>query len=600
MSTNISKQKRDELMEKIQAIRLHIARSKDDENKGNLLTYLSELEKEIRSKKYGLVFEKHREGIDELLAAHTPVLTEEPDLFINNGGKMNFLIEGDNLAALQLLLKTHKGVIDLIYIDPPYNRGKNDFVYDDDYVGEDDSYRHSKWASFMTRRLHLAKQLLTNDGVIFIQIDDNEQSVLRLICDEVFDNSNFVGTIIQNKLNSKNDSADIQKNHEYIHVYRRAVTFGSDGKPTRLLSRIDRLDIEVFKNDYGFYYLNDFITTRGEGGVLVNRLNLGQTVYYNPKTGDFFAEHDYDPEKAKLSDDEGFVYLTNQAYLSKGYVVIRPPKVRGKLGVWTWEKDKMIRDAQLLEIVAVRGRGYSIKSRTYVPIEQVHEHGGKYFYRGAFENNVKSVLEFSTNDGTTTLTDVMGTAGTFDNPKNLEMMMYLLNRLRKENPVILDFFAGSGTTGHAVMRLNVEDKGDRQFILCTNNQNGICREITYERLKRANEKEGCKASLKYYRIDYVPISEKLYYDYADELLRHVRELVELENGINFTSNAKVAIVLTDEELAAFVANIDDFKKCRTLYLGQEVLTTGDQEATLKAHRIKVNIIPEYYYQELEA
>ena len=140
--------------------------------------------------------------------------------------------------------------------------------------------------------------------MIFIHIDDNEQSVLRLLCDEVFGEMNFIGTIVQNKLNSKNDSADIQKNHEFIHVYRKKVTIDSNGNPTRLLSRIEWLDREVKKNENGFYYLNDFITTRGEGGVLVNRLNLGQTVYYNPKAGDFFPEHDYDTEKARLSDDE--------------------------------------------------------------------------------------------------------------------------------------------------------------------------------------------------------------------------------------------------------------------------------------------------------
>jgi len=451
----------------------------------------------------------------------------------------------------------------------------------------------------LIKRLALARKLLTDDGVIFIHIDDNEQSVLRLLCDEVFGEMNFIGTIVQNKLNSKNDSADIQKNHEFIHVYRKKVTIDSNGNPTRLLSRIEWLDREVKKNENGFYYLNDFITTRGEGGVLVNRLNLGQTVYYNPKTGDFFPEHDYDPEKARLSDDEAYVYTTNQSHLSKGYVAIRPPKVRGKLGVWTWEKDKMIRDAKFLEIVPVRGRGYSIKSRTYVDSAQVREQDGKFIYRGAFENNVKSVIEFSTNDGTTVLTEVMETAGLFDNPKNLEMIMYLINRIRKENPIILDFFAGSGTTGHAVMRLNKEDKGQRKFILCTNNQNNICRDVTYERLRKANDKEACAIILKYYRIDFVPITERLYYEYADELLLHIRELVELENGINFLGNAEIAIVLTDDELEKFVANITDFKKCRKLYIGHNVLPTGEQQDVLKKAHIEVNVIPNYYYNELE-
>ena len=122
--------KRDDLLDKIKQIRAFIAAAPQDENTGNLLSYLSELEKDVNGKKYGLVFEEHREEIDEVLDTHTPVLTEEADLFIDHGGQMNFLLEGDNLAALKLLEKTHRGKIDLIYIDPPYNRGINDFMYD--------------------------------------------------------------------------------------------------------------------------------------------------------------------------------------------------------------------------------------------------------------------------------------------------------------------------------------------------------------------------------------------------------------------------------------------------------------------------------------
>ena len=117
MSTNISKKKRDDLLDKIKQIRAFITAAPQDENTGNLLSYLSELEKDVNGKKYGLVFEEHREEIDEVLDTHTPVLTEDADLFIDHGGQMNFLLEGDNLAALKLLEKTHRGKIDLIYID---------------------------------------------------------------------------------------------------------------------------------------------------------------------------------------------------------------------------------------------------------------------------------------------------------------------------------------------------------------------------------------------------------------------------------------------------------------------------------------------------
>lgn len=196
MSTNISKQKREDLLAKIKEIRTFISAAPQDENTGNLLSYLSDLEKDVNGKKYGLVFEEHREEIDEVLDTHTPVLTEDKDLFIDNGGQMNFVIEGDNLASLKLLEKTHKGKIDLIYIDPPYNTGNKDFIYDDAYIDNNDCYRHSKWISFLIQRLKIARNLLTQDGVIFMSIDDNEQAELRMIADYIFGEHNFISEMI--------------------------------------------------------------------------------------------------------------------------------------------------------------------------------------------------------------------------------------------------------------------------------------------------------------------------------------------------------------------------------------------------------------------
>ena len=149
------------------------------------------------------------------------------------------------------------------------------------------------------------------------------------------------------------------------------------------------------------------------------------------------------------------------------------------------------------------------------------------------------------------------------------------------------------------MKLNAEDDGNRKFILCTNNENNICRDVTYERIKRVIDKEGYAASLKYYKVEYVPISDRLYYEYADELLKHIRELVELENGVNFTGNAEIAIVLTEEELADFVNHLDELSKCKKLYVGHDLLPTGEQEEALKIHNIAISIIPDYYYRDLQ-
>lgn len=219
MSNNISKQKREDLLAKIKEIRTFISAAPQDENTGNLLSYLSDLEKDINGKKYGLVFEEHREEIDEVLDTHTPVLTEEKDLFIDNGGQMNFLIEGDNLASLKLLEKTHKGKIDLIYIDPPYNTGKKDFRYDDTFVEQEDAFRHSKWVSFINKRFNLARKLLSKEGIIFISVDDNEFSAMKMLCDEIFGEDNRVATLVWKKRYQGAKEKHIVVCHEYLLMY---------------------------------------------------------------------------------------------------------------------------------------------------------------------------------------------------------------------------------------------------------------------------------------------------------------------------------------------------------------------------------------------
>lgn len=187
----------------------------------------------------------------------------------------------------------------------------------------------------------------------------------------------------------------------------------------------------------------------------------------------------------------------------------------------------------------------------------------------------------------------------FDYPKPLSLLKKLMQICYSDSAIVLDCFAGSGTTGHAMMKLNAEDGGNRKFILCTNNENNICRDVTYERIRRVIDKENYPTSLKYYKVDYVPISDRMYYEYADELLLHIRELVELENGVNFTDNAEIGIVLTEEELDEFIANTDSFVQCRKLYMGHDVLPTEEQEKKLQAHDIEISIIPDYYYRDLQ-
>ena len=538
MSTNISKKKRDDLLDKIKQIRAFIAAAPQDENTGNLLSYLSELEKDVNGKKYGLVFEEHREEIDEVLDTHTPVLTEDADLFIDHGGQMNFLLEGDNLAALKLLEKTHRGNIDLIFIEPPYNTRNGDFGYDDSRVDLTDTFRHSKWVSFMSERLLVARRLLKNDGVIFIAIDDNEQAALKLLCDQLFGEENFLASIIwQHSIQPKGYSGTFSVHHNYILCYQKTAQF--------VLNSLPRTDED-------------------------------NKAYANP---------DNDPRgRWRSGDVRNALYRPNLIYdiISPSGNVIKPCA-----NGWRWSKETVEEKIKSGEIIFSKDETRIIRK----------------IYLDTLEGRTPETIWFGKDVGTTRsamseIKEIFGSSA-FGTPKPTSLIERTLRLISRTDATVLDFFAGSGTTGHAVMKLNAEDGGTRRFILCTNNENGICRDVTYERIRRVIDKEDYAASLKYYKVGYVPISDRMYYEYADELLRHIRELVELENGINFTGNEEIAIVLTDEELEIFLDDEGICKRCRKLYMGHDVLLDAQQAQALQECNIAVNVIPDYYYKELE-
>ena len=541
MTTNISKEKREILINKIKEIKQFIASSPQDENTSTLLSYIADIEKDIKGKKYGLVFEEHKEAIDEKLESHTPVLSEKKDLFIDNGGQINFLIEGDNLASLQLLEKTHKGTIDFIYIDPPYNTGNKDFVYGDTFVDDVDSYKHSKWISFMRSRLTIANRLLSNEGSVFISIDDNEQANLKLLCNEIFGENNTEQYIwcLQDKSEGsfvKTAGLTVRKEHEYI--------------------------VACFKKSNKRF-------TRYAG-----RRDFSENLDNNP---------DNDPRGPWFSGNisrNGIKSTTGSKY----YTITNPA---GESFTRNWTLSEEEYKAALAD-----NRIYFAKGGAGVPRLKIFANQEALLIQSSLFNDVHTSIT-----GKNELKQLFNQESPFNFPKPTDLIKRLMQISANKESIILDFFAGSGTTGHAVMKLNSEDGGNRKFILCTNNENNICRNVTYERIKRVIEKENYKTSLKYMTVDFVPISDKLYYEYADELLKHIKELVELENGINFDGNKELAIILTEEDLDNFTNNITD--ECKTIYLGHNVLPTEEQEKLFKKHEIKINIIPDYYYRDLE-
>lgn len=443
----------------------------------------SELIKLLRSqKKYGLVWEDKPEDAEQRMVNEQPVLVEVPERAILSDdaeAPNHILIEGDNLEALTALSYTHAGKIDVIYIDPPYNTGNKDFIYNDSFVDKEDGYRHSKWLSFMNKRLKIAKNLLADKGVIFISIDDNEQAPLKLLCDEIFGERNFVAKFDWRKKTGANDAKDIAVITESILLYSN--------------SKVLAVEREIWNRDEGsrnmkrFKFSDEFVETRGK--YYLDTLDRGGLQYSDSMNYGIEAP------------DGGMIYPNGRSeFVNDGWI-------------WKWGKDKVKwgLENKFLEFVKSKkssGSKYTIKYKVY---ENVDNEGNIRKKVGrAFTN---FILEPINQQGNSELMALFGEVP-FSNPKPLGLLQYLLNTIVIKDVTILDFFAGSGTTLHATMQLNAEDGGHRQCILVTNNENGICENVTYERNRRVIQgyttPKGEKVpgltrnNLRYYKTKFVP------------------------------------------------------------------------------------------------
>ena len=413
----------------------------------------------LKQKKYGLVWENKPEDVEERLRAELPVLKEVTDKALLDGGDYapnHILIEGDNLEALTALAYTHENSVDVIYIDPPYNTGNKDFVYNDSFVDSEDGYRHSKWLSFMDKRLRIAKRLLSDHGVIFISIDDNEQANLKLLCDEVFGCDGFVGNVIWERVDSpRMDVTGFSVRHDYILVY---------AKPNFNLKRIPVTEVPEHYNKID---------------------EQGRRYYTKPMRimGGHISESLFYP---LIAPDGTEVY---------------PFDKKGEKSGWRWSKKKVEEERERLDWVNGKN-GWNPYFRIYaenmkdMPVETVW-HFEKVGSNRTAKNNLNELLGDNA----------------FSYPKPVTLVKHILTISSDKDSIVLDFFAGSGTTLHATMQLNAEDGGHRKCILVTNNENNICEEVTYERNKRVingyttpkgEEVEGLKANnLRYYQIDHV-------------------------------------------------------------------------------------------------
>ena len=393
----------------------------------------------------------------------------------------NIYIEGDNLEVLKLLRQNYYNSIKMIYIDPPYNTG-NDFVYNDTFkMDKEESDKaegiisenneklqknqkstnryHANWLNMMYPRLKLARDLLTDDGVIFISIDDNEQANLKRLCDEIFGEENFVGVISNVTGASQNgEGVLLQKNIEYCLVYSKLIDRVS-------INKVDKANEEL-RN------LSDAPTS------LITRPDMGYTIYYNTETNDIIPVKDYNKNKI-LSNIQEEVYQDVKELIENGYIPIRPGIKNNQLHRWRW------------------GFETFSERKNEIIVKKINDKFNVYFKQSG-HNPPKNIQKFSV--GTNELKKLFDNIKIFDYPKSVNMLKYLVSIGMNKGDLMIDFFSGSATTAHAVMKLNSEDNGNRKYIMVqlpetTDEKSEAFKagykniaEIGKERIRRAGEK----------------------------------------------------------------------------------------------------------------
>ena len=477
---------------------------------------------------------------------------------------INLLIEGDNYHSLAVLNFTHKNKIDVIYIDPPYNTGNKDFIFNDDYVDRDDPWRHSKWLTFMEKRLRLAHDLLKNTGVIFVSIDDNEVAQLRLLMDEIFGDRNFITQFVWEKTQHfGRQKINYYSNCEYVLAYAKKL-YGKN--------KLKELLVEKIKSDF-------------EDAPLYNASNRENKlifptgkVIFNIKDGVYTKTTDnkyrlLSKVEVRNGRNKNPLILSFKSRWSQATVDKEIAK-----GAKFWVKSTNF------AIRVIYGEGKTFKDS---PKQIIFTNKNNPFVAtDRFGNKVGT-----TEDGSSELEDIIGKQNIFDYPKPTSLIKYLISLYfdesedrHKKDFIILDFFAGTGTTGHAVLDLNKEDGGNRQFILCTNNENKICTDICYPRIARVikgytNTKkeriEGLGGNLKYLKTAFVGAqpTDKNKRDLVNNsaemicIKENIFDLVE-EQDLDFKiykkNNKYLGIVFNEDA-------IEDFKKAANKYKGEFII-----------------------------
>lgn len=563
---NLSKIKREKMLEYLEKLK---EINNDDEN----IRAITEIENALNEKKYGLVWEEHSEKVNEMLEHNIPIFVEDETrkLAANENEAYNFLLEGDNLHSLKLLEKTHKGKIDIIYIDPPYNTGNKDFIYDDSFVVKDDGFRHSKWISFIEKRLSIAKELLSKKGFIFISIDESEHTQLRLLCNDVFGENNYQATLhvqVRYPQKSLTEEKNFKPVIEYVLVYSKENQYFA---PNR--------EAEPYTEEKFVYAINE--------------LTDGETFFVGNQEVTVFKKGEWNLRKLEESSINGLkeTWISGTIYTKMSYGKVFQTVVEPRINI-----------DGLSCLYKVHGRGDDgLGFRYYTGPQRKGASRGK-MYSGmpisrVNEINEGNAVRYKPID---TFFDYAADFGNINHEGNItfnsgkkpvKMLKHLINLNKDKCITVLDFFAGSGTTGHAVMQLNKEDGGHRKYILCTNNENNICEEVTYQRLK--NIQEELPHNLKYYKTEFIPKFSDEEDSISDKMMEHIKELIELEHHIELDGK-KYLIFENEDKLAEAIEKIENNG---SLFVRSGIFLSRSDQRVFDEKQVNVIEIPEYYFRE---
>lgn len=515
----------------------------------------------VKKAKYGLVWMEVPEAFEADSENQLPVLNEVKTNAINtkDGQPTHILIEGDNYHALTCLNYTHKERIDVIYIDPPYNRGADDFIYKDKRVVDkfpdgspvpkNHPLRHSYWLSFMSKRLELAKNLLSKEGVIFISIDNNELAQLKLLCDSIFGEDNYVEIFNWEKTQSPSNLSQKSKERiEYILCYEKS----KNGNRFTGLSRVNPNDNPLLKSNNSFKTL---VFPKDKIECTLKSDTKFKAGTYGTKVNKVYLKNDVEFKDGKFSED----------------LVLE--------GKFIWTQDNLNKELKKKTKIIFKGKSFAPRYdkadyKPEVPPNLIDERWGI----GTNDNSKQELNEL----------DLRG----FDYPKPISLIRYLIGFIDKPNAIVLDFFAGTGTTGHSILEMNSDSESNRQFIVCTNNEKEICTKVTYPRLKKAingykgvvsgTEYKPLGGSLKHYKTSFVGQNNILSASDEDKstlahkagyllaIAENTLDEVEATSYYQFFENSEktTAIYFKEEldEMEAFLEMVEALSKPVSLYL----------------------------------